>query len=319
MPNSLKISIITPCLNRVDFIEKAIQSVLNQNYSNVEHIVVDGGSTDGTLDVLKSYPSLKVVTGKDHGMYDALNAGLDLATGDIIGFLNTDDLYAPNIFHESMRHFEEPNVDAVAGHAIFWEKNEEGEWVEKMHLSSSPPEGLYKQIILSGCLMNAWFFRRELCLKSGRFDPKFKISGDADFMIRLRLKDFRYKLIDLPIYHYHSHADSLTMDLTESKLCKILRDSGMLAERFIGKEGIPDEVQSLLVKNYLNIGNLLADIYLEKFLFKEILELARLLERYDPQWMAKYTQAHQEIWPYEKKDTKSVMTIKSFWDCLKRQ
>ncbi len=76
-------------------IGQAVGSVIKQNYFPVEHIIVDGGSTDGTLDLLAQFPHLKVVSGPDNGMYDALNKGLKLAHGEIIGFLNTDDLYAP--------------------------------------------------------------------------------------------------------------------------------------------------------------------------------------------------------------------------------
>src|SRR4030066_1952836 len=93
-----KVSIITPSYNRAGMIETAIQSVLSQNFPEVEHIIIDGGSTDGTLDVLKKYPHLRVVSEPDQGMYDALNKGLNLATGEIIGFLNTDDYYAPSVF-----------------------------------------------------------------------------------------------------------------------------------------------------------------------------------------------------------------------------
>ena len=110
-----KVSIITPSYNRAGMIETAIQSVLSQNYPEVEHIIMDGGSTDGTLEVLKKYPHLRVVSEPDQGMYDALNKGLNLAHGEIIGFLNTDDFYAPGVFAKIALQFSEKTVDAVAG------------------------------------------------------------------------------------------------------------------------------------------------------------------------------------------------------------
>jgi glycosyltransferase involved in cell wall biosynthesis len=297
----MKISIITPCLNRANYIEKAIQSVLSQNYSDVEHIIVDGGSTDNTLEVMKKYPHLTIVSESDCGMYDALNKGLQLAQGDIIGFLNTDDQYVPDIFGKVLGQFENQNLDAVAGQAVFFEVDTSGEQVETMRLSSSPPESLFTQIITSGCLMNAWFFRKELCLRVGKFDPKYKISGDADFMIRLNLAGFGYKLLDFPIYYYLSHPDSLTMDLDEDKLQKILKDNGVLAESFMQDLNVPNEVKILLRQNYLNIGNMLANKYLEKFMFSQILELAVSMKDYDPQWEERYMQTHPHVRCYAQK------------------
>ena len=83
-------SIITPCLNARSFIAEAIESVLAQQIPDVEHIIMDGGSTDGTLEILKKYPHLVVVSGPDHGMYDAINQGIGISNGEWIGLLNAD-------------------------------------------------------------------------------------------------------------------------------------------------------------------------------------------------------------------------------------
>ena len=92
------ISIITPSFNQGAYIEQTIQSVLRQDYELVEHIVVDGGSTDGTVDILKRYPHLVWMSEKDRGQADALNKGLALAKGDIVGWVNSDDYYEHDIF-----------------------------------------------------------------------------------------------------------------------------------------------------------------------------------------------------------------------------
>ena len=96
----MKISIITPSFNQARFIEQTILSVLRQDYPCVEHIVVDGGSTDGTIDIMRRYPHLIWSSEADNGQADALNKGLSKATGDIIGWINSDDYYADNIFAE---------------------------------------------------------------------------------------------------------------------------------------------------------------------------------------------------------------------------
>ena len=92
------ISIITPCLNRANFIEEAIESVLDQISPNVEHIIMDVGSTDGTLELLNNYPHLRIISQPDRGMCEAFNKVIQIASGEVIGFLNTDDFNEPNVF-----------------------------------------------------------------------------------------------------------------------------------------------------------------------------------------------------------------------------
>src|ERR1051325_2927905 len=123
---NISLSIITPCLNRAQNVESAIQSVLTQGYADVEHIIVDGGSTDGTLEILTRYPHLKVLSEKDHGMYEALNKGFDLASGEIVGFLNTDDLYADNVFPCAIECFTDESIDAVSGKAQIFKEEKDG-------------------------------------------------------------------------------------------------------------------------------------------------------------------------------------------------
>ncbi len=102
----MKISIITPSLNSVKFIDDAIKSVLSQNYANFEHIIIDAVSTDGTLSILRSYNHLIWLSESDKGQSDALNKGIALATGDIIVLLNADDYFLPNAFRTILPYFE---------------------------------------------------------------------------------------------------------------------------------------------------------------------------------------------------------------------
>jgi glycosyltransferase involved in cell wall biosynthesis len=98
MSAPLKISVITPSLNQGKFIEENIHSVLNQNYPDFEHIVIDGGSSDGTIEILKKHPHLKWISEPDRGQADAVNKGFRMAQGDVIGWLNSDDCYIPGTF-----------------------------------------------------------------------------------------------------------------------------------------------------------------------------------------------------------------------------
>jgi glycosyltransferase involved in cell wall biosynthesis len=113
-----KITIITPVYNQVDYLEATIQSVINQNYPNLEYIVIDGGSTDGTLGIIKSYEThiTKWVSEPDNGMYDALNKGFSLSTGDVMGWINSDDVLLPQSLFNVARLFKElPQVSWIRG------------------------------------------------------------------------------------------------------------------------------------------------------------------------------------------------------------
>src|SRR5271154_255630 len=99
----MKISIITASLNRKEFIGAAIDSVLAQNYPDFEHWIIDGGSSDGTLEFLERYPHVKVLSESDRGVFDAWNKGVDRAEGDLIAILNSDDVYPSGVFHSCAR------------------------------------------------------------------------------------------------------------------------------------------------------------------------------------------------------------------------
>ena len=102
----MRFTIITPCLNREKFIAEAIESVLAQRYHDIEHWIIDGGSTDKTLEIVRSYPHLRVLSEPDRGVYDAFNKGLDRATGDAVIFLNSDDLLTPGTLALAQQIFQ---------------------------------------------------------------------------------------------------------------------------------------------------------------------------------------------------------------------
>ena len=111
----LKISIVTVSLNQGKYIEDAIQSVLKQNYKNFEHIIIDGFSTDNTIEILKKYKHLDWISERDEGQSDALNKGFKKCTGDVIGWLNSDDWYHENTFNKVKNILLDNSIDAVYG------------------------------------------------------------------------------------------------------------------------------------------------------------------------------------------------------------
>ena len=123
----MKVSIITTCYNREKTIAQAIESVLGQDYPDIEYIVVDGGSTDDSFKVIRSYGSriAKVISERDGGMYEAINKGIKMATGEIVGLLHSDDfLFHPHIISEIVERFKQTAADMVYGDGLFVDAQE---------------------------------------------------------------------------------------------------------------------------------------------------------------------------------------------------
>ena len=123
----MKVSIITVVFNGIRTIEQTIKSVLNQSYKNIEYIIIDGGSTDGTLDIIRKYENYLsyIISEPDHGIYDAMNKGIQKSTGDIVGIINSDDWYEVNTVSQVVERFESFAVDLVYGDINFIGKNGE--------------------------------------------------------------------------------------------------------------------------------------------------------------------------------------------------
>ena len=204
-----RLSIVTPCLNRAATIGAAIESVLAQAHPSFEHIVVDGGSTDGTAEVLSRYPHLTIVREKDRNLYDAINKGLRAARGDVVGLLNSDDLYAPGAFVAAEAALADPAIDLALG-AAEWFAEEGGREVVLKRLSGAA-NGLSEANAVSGITtMNAGFYRRALIDRVGLFDDRFPLAADKDWWMRLALAAPRVATLDATIIRYRSHPGSLT-------------------------------------------------------------------------------------------------------------
>ena len=125
----MKISIITVSYNSALTIEDTIKSVLDQDYPNIEYIIIDGGSTDGTMDVVNKYKDriVKIVSEKDEGMYDAMNKGIKLATGDVVGILNSDDVYTSNdVIRMVVEKLEADGTESVWGDLVYVDRHTSG-------------------------------------------------------------------------------------------------------------------------------------------------------------------------------------------------
>lgn len=183
--SDLKVSVITATYNREKTVERAIKSIKNQNYDNVQVIVIDGESTDKTISKIR--PLLDdgdiLISEPDHGLYHALNKGLDLADGDIIAFMHSDDLYFDNnVIFDVIRAFHDDSIDVVYGDACFFSGNN----IKKI-------KRRYKSDILSKKNL-AWgkmpahpsmFIRKQIYKEIGYFQTNYKIAGDYEFLCRM--------------------------------------------------------------------------------------------------------------------------------------
>tara|TARA_S200000501_G_scaffold97106_1_gene90396 strand:- start:715 stop:1458 length:744 start_codon:yes stop_codon:yes gene_type:complete len=183
----VKISVITVCLNSAETLRDNLESVKNQTYEDIEHIIIDGGSTDETLEILNSFKNnLVVVSEKDSGIYHAMNKGINLASGEIIGFLNSDDyFYSNDVIKEYADGFISPSLKIIFGDLQFIKRENKKKirsWIssefsfEKLNFGWIPPHPTF-------------YARKELFEYYGGFDESLRFAADYDLMIRF-LKKF---------------------------------------------------------------------------------------------------------------------------------
>ncbi|MCX6276699.1 MAG: glycosyltransferase family 2 protein [Bacteroidetes bacterium] len=202
---SLKISVITPSLNSVDYIESAIQNVLEQHYDNFEHVVVDGGSSDGTVEILKKYPHVKWVSEPDRGQTHAMNKGFKMSQGDVLVYLNADDYFSPGAFHSVIPCFLQ-GAKMVVGKIM----------IEKEVGSSFLNDPRVEHIdILRHWELNAYpynpvgyFYRREVYEAVNGFNEK-NYMQDLEFLIAASHK-FKFTKTDFLLGVYRDFETTIT-------------------------------------------------------------------------------------------------------------
>jgi len=194
-----KISIITVCFNCEGLIERTIKSVIEQTYTNVQYIIIDGGSTDNTLSIIKNYENNidVLVSERDNGIYDAMNKGLEYATGDLIYFLNAGDyLYNNDVLQNIIEGLNaNPGSDIIYGDQIYYDDTTEQ---RRSNYYANIP-----QLLLNGCCHQTIFAKKSTFIKCGNFNSNYKVYGDLDWLLRALIgSNLKMTYIGIPIVYY---------------------------------------------------------------------------------------------------------------------
>lgn len=178
-----RVSVVTPSFNQAAFLEETIQSVLAQDYPNLEYIIIDGGSTDGSIEIIRKYESQLAywVSERDEGQSHAINKGFQRSSGEILAWLNSDDLYAHNAIHEAVAEFDHTRQSAVVyGNTDFIDAS--GKWLSRFVIQSYRlPQMLYDHLIPQP----AAFVRRSALDAAGGIDPTLHFCMDYDLWLRV--------------------------------------------------------------------------------------------------------------------------------------
>ena len=247
----MKISIITATYNSGKTVRETIESVLAQKDINLEHVIIDGASTDNTLEIVNEYKDRisKIVSEKDGGIYEAMNKGIGLASGDIVGILNSDDVYHSDLVLSHVVHTFEahPECDCVYGDISYFPL-EGGDKVTRVWKA-----GVYKE----KNMRNGWmpphpglFVRKRVYDECGTFRTEFRVAADYEFILRLLMK-FHKKLFYLPEFFVRMR-DGGTSAKKRSKTWKEVRNAwkvnGLKTPKFLITRRVLSKIPQLFMR-----------------------------------------------------------------------
>jgi glycosyltransferase involved in cell wall biosynthesis len=237
------ISIVTPSYNQAAFLERTIQSVLSQDYPNLEYIIIDGGSTDGSVDIIKKYAGKLAywISEKDNGQAHAINKGFRQATGDIVAWLNSDDEYCPDALKTVAETFMTyKDIDFVFGNRLTIDEN------EKVIRDDRHTRFSFTELVVYGTILSqpASFWKRELLEKYGYLDESLRFSMDYEFFCRIG-PHIKTKHIKKYLAKFRRHS--------RSKTCTILdvseEEHGRIRQKYLDAacKGYPEKLVILAI------------------------------------------------------------------------
>lgn len=214
------VSIVTPSFNSEKFIRETINSVINQSYDNIEHIIVDGASTDETLDIIKEFEnkySLKWISEPDNGMYDAIEKGFKMASGDIYSWLNSDDMYLPWAVDVAVNHLSQDGINWITGHPARWDEDGVMYYVKPLqphYCQRWIKNGWYHGEALGWMQQESMFWTSELWDTKGGFPDGVNLAGDY-YLWKNFAEKSDIKQVGTVLAGFRRHDDQMSLDLEE--------------------------------------------------------------------------------------------------------
>lgn len=271
----IRISVIIVCKNERDTIAKAIESVISQSYKNFEIIVLDGNSTDGTLEELKKYQDkIRLVLGKENGIYSAMNDGIDLATGEILYFLNANDsLFSNDVFETVIKYFEKSKYDLIYGDTMFQSRDAN---------TFVTHEDFYSKFVWAYRNINhqSTFYKKWLFEKYGNYKKdEFKILADVEFTTRVITKK-EVKHLYLPIIIANYNAQGISSYDNPQNIALARKEKEKIAKTYLNFEYNIFKIYNFFFNNFITtkFNDWIKKTYGLKTLFK-IRDFKRILGR----------------------------------------
>lgn len=249
MPYTPKISLVTPSYNQAEFLDETIRSVLGQEYPNLEYIIIDGGSTDGSVDIIRKYEKhiRYWVSEPDDGQTAAIAKGFAQATGDIFGWLASDDYLLPGALRAIAEHFvDNPRTETVSGGCLFVDA-QSNPLSEKYGQYTMGVPASYNRLRFyeqDGVAQQSTFWRRDAYEAVGGLDPAFQFTMDLDLYLRLARRK-RFTKLPRMLAAFRLHEDSKTMTIQSTRL----KEQARLKEKH-GVGSYPAVIQKLLYWRY---------------------------------------------------------------------
>lgn len=256
-PSWPRISIVTPSLNQGEFLERTILSVLNQNYPNLEYIMIDGGSTDGSVEIIKKYEKYLAywISEKDNGQGDAINKGFQRSRGGILAWLNSDDVYLPGTLNGVANVLRnEKEVEIVYGNKYIIDERDG--LISERRLTYCTPYIVRLGSICGGfgIYQPASFWRRETYEKVGGINSSLKFCMDNDLFIRFALNNARFRFMREYLVGFRVHSSSKTStirDVAKEEFAKLIKKYNLKHNFLLGK----------IVWNFIRLSKILLYIF----------------------------------------------------------